>query len=146
MKTVIVEPPLSKEINGILCTCVKSIFNVENIIESCIPPHHDSETLLLKTVNDSFLALDKGHVSLLPLLDLSAAYDTIDHNIIFDKLNCITFLAHVYHGIVFIYQSDDCWLLLSITFFCSMIFIMVFRRTLSWDLFCLFFVPSHLLI
>ena len=39
------------------------------------------ETALLKVHNDVILNVDKGKVTALTLLDLFAAFDTIDHNI-----------------------------------------------------------------
>ena len=41
---------------------------------------------LLKVQNDILLKMDKQEVTLLILLDLSAAFDTIDHGIIFQIL------------------------------------------------------------
>ena len=35
---------------------------------------------MLKVVGDILLALDSGNLALLPLLDLSAAFDTVDHD------------------------------------------------------------------
>ena len=40
---------------------------------------HSCETVLLKIVNDVLIVLDKGSCCILLLLDLSAAFDTVDH-------------------------------------------------------------------
>ena len=50
---------------------------------------HDSAALLAKTiriVNDFLLAADKGEASVLALLDMSSAFDTIDHAILLRRL------------------------------------------------------------
>ena len=44
-------------------------------------------THLLKVVNDLFLSLSKGNISVLALLDFSSASDTIDHSILVHCLN-----------------------------------------------------------
>ena len=47
---------------------------------------HSTETVLLKVISDALLAADRGEGTLLCLLHLSAAFDTVDHDILIDRL------------------------------------------------------------
>ena len=48
------------------------------ILQSAYQPKHSTETALLKVKSDILKKMDNGEVVLLVLLDLSAAFDTID--------------------------------------------------------------------
>ena len=47
---------------------------------------HSTETAELRVLNDILCSADKGDFVLLVLLDLSAAFDTIDHSILLKRL------------------------------------------------------------
>ena len=54
--------------------------------QSAYRKYHSTETCLLKVQNDILLSTDRQEVTLLVLLDLSAAFDTIDHNLLLNLL------------------------------------------------------------
>jgi len=49
-------------------------------LQSTYRAHHLTETAVLKVIGDILLALDSSNLALLSLLDLSAAFDTVDHD------------------------------------------------------------------
>ena len=50
--------------------------------QSAYRPHHSTETALTRVTNDILCSIDKGNVCALVLLDLSAAFDTVDHGLL----------------------------------------------------------------
>ena len=52
---------------------------MSNNLKSAYKKFQSTESALLKVENDVLLNLKKGRVTALTLLDLSAAFDTIDH-------------------------------------------------------------------
>lgn len=54
--------------------------------QSAYRPNHSTETALVRIHNDIVHAVDRGDVAALVLLDLSAAFDTVDHTILIDVL------------------------------------------------------------
>ena len=59
------------------------------MLQSSYRKFHSTETALLKVKNDILLNMNKQHVTLLALLDLSAAFDTIDHCILLERLKSV---------------------------------------------------------
>ena len=55
-------------------------------MQSAYRKKHSTETAVLKVITDVLHAADRGEVSLLCMLDLSAAFDTVDHDILTEKL------------------------------------------------------------
>ena len=111
-KSVIVKPHLKKTaLNPEICKNYKSVSNLsflskilEKVVlrqhlnhlltnnlfyshQSAYRAGHSTETALPKIINDLLSALDDDKVTLLSLLDLSAAFDTTDHSTLVSRLS-----------------------------------------------------------
>ena len=64
-------------------------------LQSAYRSKHSTETAVLKIISDVLRAADRGEVSLLCMLDLSAAFDTVDHDILIVHLR----QSFVVHGL-----------------------------------------------
>ena len=63
-----------------------SLNGLQDPLQSAYKQYHSTETALLKVTNDIRCALDGNEVVILVLLDLSAAFDTVDHEILLHRL------------------------------------------------------------
>uniref|UniRef100_A0AAX7SWL5 Reverse transcriptase domain-containing protein n=1 Tax=Astatotilapia calliptera TaxID=8154 RepID=A0AAX7SWL5_ASTCA len=60
--------------------------NINDKFQSAFKQHHSTESALLRVFNDLLLMADNGRPSVLVLLDLSSAFDMVDHNILLARL------------------------------------------------------------
>jgi hypothetical protein len=89
-------PFLSKLLERIVLEQLSAHLSLNSLMpvyQSAYRPHHSTETALLRITTDLLKATDDGLVSALVLLDLSAAFDTIDHQLLVDRLSS-TFGIH----------------------------------------------------
>ena len=80
---------VSKIVEKVVANRLAEYISLNNLCEqfqSTYRKNHGTETTLLRVHNDILRELDKKHGVFLVLLDLSAAFDTIDHDILFTRL------------------------------------------------------------
>ena len=80
---------LSKLVEHIIANRLLTHFSSHDLLakfQSVYRKFHSSETALVYVQNDILVALEAGYSTALLLLDLSAAFDTIDHNILIHRL------------------------------------------------------------
>ena len=82
-------PVLAKLLERIVAKQLVAYLNVHGLLprlQSAYRSRHSTETALLKVTSDILSALDNGDLAALALLDLSAAFDTVDHDILLRRL------------------------------------------------------------
>ena len=60
--------------------------DIFDVFQSAYRPAHSCETALVRIQDDILVSLDNRKTVRLVLLDLSAAFDTVDHRMVLDKL------------------------------------------------------------
>uniref|UniRef100_A0A8C2HQN3 Reverse transcriptase domain-containing protein n=1 Tax=Cyprinus carpio TaxID=7962 RepID=A0A8C2HQN3_CYPCA len=84
-------PFLSKVIEKVVFSQITPFLSINALLDefqSGFRAGHSTETALVKVLNDLFLASDSGRAVVLIMLDLSAAFDTVDHSILLKRLEC----------------------------------------------------------
>ena len=63
-----------------------AVNNLHLQLQSAYKRNHSTESALLKVKNDILMNMDAQEVTLLILLDLSAAFETVNHGILLERL------------------------------------------------------------
>jgi len=83
-------PVLSKLLERVVAKQLVDYLNLCGLmprLQSAYRAAHSTETALTKITSQILAALDNGDLTALALLDLSAAFDTVDHQILLQRLN-----------------------------------------------------------
>ena len=100
---------LSKLLERVVARQLKThidINSLDNHFQSAYKVGHSTETAVLKIKNDIHLNFAHGSATALDLLDLSAAFDTIEHSLLLERLsnvfslgkNVLNWFASYLHG------------------------------------------------
>ncbi len=86
-------PFLAKVLERIVASQLYTHLTLNNLFEplqSGLCKLHSTETALVKVTNNLLIAADSGSLSILILLDLSAAFDTVvDHSLLLSRLETV---------------------------------------------------------
>ncbi|XP_005749552.1 RNA-directed DNA polymerase from mobile element jockey-like, partial [Pundamilia nyererei] len=86
-------PFLSKVLERVVIRQLQSFLDHNSLYEKFqtgFRARHSTETTLLRVFNDLLLTVDSGCAAVLVTLDLTAAFDTVDHNILLSRLeHCV---------------------------------------------------------
>ena len=83
-------PFISKLLERVIASQLTLYLNDNHLLPDCQSAYRtlfSAESALLKVTSDISMAADRGQLTLLMMLDLSAAFDTVDHEIILTRLN-----------------------------------------------------------
>ena len=79
----------SKLLERLVCRRLFGYLQSADLLPTCQSaycPNHSTETATLRVMSDILEFVDQGDVAVLVLLDLSAAFDTVDHDILIRRL------------------------------------------------------------
>ncbi|KXJ24833.1 putative RNA-directed DNA polymerase from transposon BS [Exaiptasia diaphana] len=81
MVSKVIEKVVHNQLNAFL-----SLNNLYEPFQSAYRPYHSCETALLRISDDILQSLDRRQCVAMLFLDLSAAFDTVDHSILLNRL------------------------------------------------------------
>ena len=102
-------PFLSKLLEKVVYKQIENHLNAYNLLpssQSAYRKKHSTETSLLRLNNDILAALNIGKSTLLVTLDISAAFDTVNHQMLLDRYSCLFGLSDIALSWFSSYLSD----------------------------------------
>ena len=102
-------PFLSNILEKVVFNQLNDFLIRNNILENCqsgFRTNHSTKTALVKIVNDLRCNMDSQKLSVLVLLDLSAAFDTVDHHILLNRLKNLVGLSGTVLNWFYSYLTD----------------------------------------
>ena len=116
-----------------------------SLLQSVYRSHHSNETELIRIVNDMFEAADSSCATVLVALDLSAAFDTIDHHVLLNRL-LVTFgvTGKALNWIKSCLIARTSFVKIGSFRHLRSHWTPAFHKDLFWDLCCSLYLPLHL--
>src|SRR6218665_3877515 len=142
------EPILSKLLERVVLSRLKGYLTSNNLLnpnQSAYTKHHSTETLPTSLYNKFVMAIGHQQVSCLCLLDISAAFDTIDHTMLTHRLSSLFEISEtaLYHGSSRTSPHALSLSMLLVTHLIRKPSPVVFLKVLFSAPFCSFFTPPH---
>jgi hypothetical protein len=72
--------------------------NLMDMYQSTYRRGHSCETSIVSILNDVYGAMDRKEISIAVLLDMSAAFDTVDHTLLINKLERLGIVGDAKNG------------------------------------------------
>ena len=102
-------PYISKLLERVVAARLNALMiqhHLHEPLQSAYKSYHSTETALIRVHNDVLSAMDKQQVTILVLLDLSSAFDTIDHTVLLDRMQQRIGVSGVIHDWFASYLTD----------------------------------------
>ena len=132
-------PLISKVIEMVIHNQTSTFLNSKNLLytyQSGFRKKHSTD-FCLSYLNDKILkSFGKSSMTFMILIDLQKAFDTIDHDALWENYTLPVFRNILLIDLYLIYPTDLFWLIWEIIFLKLHLYPVVYPKVLFWDPFC----------